>query len=372
MARVMQSISTYGRGTAPKPKSKPKAKPAAKPKSKDGSSSSSIDKYQKEAEKRQREAENRNTRDAALADLDRINADIRSKRAQRLVNSGNLDAQKILTGGGLRNARDINLGNISRNLSTKMGQIRRTFDTSMKDFQTNLRDNEKAEGDASFANLVNRARERGDLQSQALSQGAGESDILKTQLQSLRNWSANQADVTRSFYDTRTSVNSAITDLNNGTRTSMINEEQSANAQRADTWNDYFGAMSDSYATQANLSDQNYLLREDITSLKDSRRRPNSVLDWIDDGKDYEDWEPQEYGSLGDPADPTRNPSSRYATKASEWASKAYEDPGVSSATLNWKGGAQSTTGLNGSNRAAAPTTTLSKKRPEGATLRKW
>src|SRR5690606_21086506 len=106
------------------------------------------------------------------------------------------------------------LAGIEQSLMSKIDAINETFAAAMGDFNTDLRENEKSEADATFANLTNRARERGDLITQALSQGAGESDVLRTQQQALRNWSANQADVNRSFFDTRNSVNAAISDLN--------------------------------------------------------------------------------------------------------------------------------------------------------------
>ena len=238
----------------------------------------------------------------------------------------------------------------------------------MDDFNTDLRSNEKAESDASFANLSNRARERGDLMTQALSMGAGESDVLRTQQQALRNWSANQADVNRSFFDTRNSVNAAISDLNTSTKTGLMNEEMSANAARAKTYDEYFESMGNTFTELANYDSNNFLLDLEEMGLDEQKALTKDVLAWLKKGKNIEDYEPGDQAVANN-----KNPKfvSAYAQMAADMAGSSWEDPGISKSTENWQGGAQSAGGLN-SARSSALGGGGNSKRPEGATLRRW
>ena len=325
-----------------------------------GSSSADAKKLKKQ--------QNEQARDQATRDLVQINANIDAKRGQRAVNKGSkLVLDRLVN--GLDNVRDAGLKSIGQSLRTKMDQINRTYNTSLGDFRQNQLDNESSEADSSFENLMNRARESGDLLAEAMSQGAGESDVLRAQMQAVRNWSANQGEVNRSYFDTRTSINAGITDLNNSTRTAMINEETSANSSRAQLWDDYYNQASDVYTQMANLDQQNYLLGGEITALKSSRKSSQSVLKHLGKGKDFETYKaPRLKPTDGGVPDPYVSSS---AKRAADMATRAWEDPGVSAATKNWTGAAGSTVKLNNAGLSAAPVN-LARKGPEGATLRKW
>ena len=318
--------------------------------------------------KKLKKQQNEQARDQATREVTQINANIDAKRGQRAVNKGSkLVLDRLVN--GLTDVRDAGLKSIDQSLRTKMDQIKRTYDTSLKDFRQNQLDNESSEADSSFANLMNRARESGDLLAEAMSQGAGESDTLRAQMQAVRNWSANQAEVNRSYFDTRTSINAGITDLNNSTRTAMINEETSANSSRSQLWDDYYNQASDVYTQMANLDQQNYLLGGEIKALKGSRKQPLGVLSYLGKGKDYENYKtPKVSTKLSKVPDPY---VSSNAKRASDMATRAWDDPGVSAATKNWTGEAGSSRGLNSAGLIAAPVN-LARKAPEGATLRKW
>ena len=318
--------------------------------------------------KKLKKQQNEQARDQATREVTQINANIDAKRGQRAVNKGSkLVLDRLVN--GLTDVRDAGLKSIDQSLRTKMGQIKRTYDTSLKDFRQNQLDNESSEADSSFANLMNRARESGDLLAEAMSQGAGESDTLRAQMQAVRNWSANQAEVNRSYFDTRTSINAGITDLNNSTRTAKINEETSANSSRAQLWDDYYNQASDVYTQMANLDQQNYLLGGEIKALKGSRKQPLGVLSYLGKGKDYENYKtPKTSTKLSKVPDPYVSPN---AKRASDMATRAWDDPGVSAATKNWTGEAGSSKDLNSAGLIAAPVN-LARKAPEGATLRKW
>lgn len=321
-------------------------------------------------------AANNSARLSANADLERLNAQITANLARKATNTANLDALKRLVGSGdgsHSNVRDNALAALDQALTAKLGQIKQTFTTSFGDFQQNQRDNEESVNDASFANLVNRAREKQDVVQQALSQGAGESDVLKSQLQALRNWASNQADVNRSYFDTRTSINAGITDLNNNTRTGMMNEEMSTNAARASRWDDFYESMSSTYSDMANFDQQNYLLQAEIDATERAKTSTSGLLSWLDSGKNAEDYKAPtaKTEALAPPAY-----TSNYAKKAAEMAGSFWTDPGISEETKRWQGGAQSQAGLNNTqvqgSQLNESRSTSRRKRPEGATLRRW
>lgn len=326
---------------------------------------------QKEAEARARQAANRQARTQATQDIERLNAQITANQARKLTNERNLKALKELVSGGHQKVRDNALATLDRALREKLDQIRATFDESLSDYQGNLRDNEASEADASFANLANRARERQDLVTQALAMGAGESDVLKSQLQALRNWNANQAEVNRSFFDTQSSITSAITDLNQSTRTGMMNEELSTNAARAQRWDDFYDAMSSSYSEMANLDQQNYLLQAEIDATERQKGVHTGLLEWLDSGKNAEDYQPAKLKSTAAAKPPAYQ--SEYAKLAAEMAGSTWKDPGISKETQDFTGWEAQTGGLNTASLAGAATNPGAKRRrPEGATLRRW
>lgn len=322
-----------------------------------------------------RAAANSSARSGATSDIDRLNGQITANLARRATNQANLDALKGLVEGGHKKTLDNALAALDKALSTKLSQITQTFEGAIGSFRDNLRDNEKSESDSSFSNLVNRGREKQDVVSQALAQGAGESDILRTQLQALRNWSSNQADINRSFFDTRQSVNSGIVDLNTTTQTSMKNEEMSTNAARGQRWDEHYDAMGQSYSDMANLDQNNYLLDAEIGAAEKLKGNATGLLAWLDAGKDAESYQAPKLTSTSAPAPPAY--TSPYAAKSAEMASSFWKDPGISKATQGWKGAEQSKGTLNTTLLAGAqPNETVDgtgkKKRPEGATLRKW
>lgn len=395
---VSAGVSVYdGPSTTKKPKAKPKSKPKPKPKGGGAGSGDPYAKAAKAAEDRARKSNNQSATQSAKSAIEQLNDTIEAKRRQRDINKDSDAALKRLTGGGLKSALDVELGNISRNSATKMDQINRTFESSLSSFNESRKDNAASEGDSSFGNLLNRARESTDLAGQTANLGAGESDTLQTQLQAVRNWTANQSEVNRSFFDTQTSINSGVIDLNNVTRTSKINEEQAANSARANAYNDFYSSMSETYGKRAELAGQNYLLNGEITAAKNAKKSSESVLRWMGRGKDYEDYVvsvPKEYRPKpkGKAAKPptitggtgsTNHPEAKKASsssgrdewttnlndKAADYATRQWKDPGVSNATKNWTGAATVNTRLTSSVVAQTP---ARRKRPEGSTLRSW
>lgn len=315
-------------------------------------------------------AANNAARSSANSQKSALQKQIDANNAQIGANQGKLNALQKLVDTDLVSQRESNLAAIDRALSSILSTTKAHALLQGADLTQNLRDNEASEGDATFANLVNRSRERQDLTEQATSLGAGESDILKTQLQALRNWNANQADVNRSFYDSQTSINSAITDLNAGTQTNLVNAEVDANAKKGGVFDDFYKALSDAYTQMDNLATNNYLLQGEIDSARDSANIQDQQIAWLDSGKSAESWV--------QPAQAARTASTNvftgYAGKAAEAAGSSWKQPDVSDDSKNFSAADKSTTTLNSSNVQNAVTNAGNdkRKRPEGATLRRW
>ena len=329
------------------------------------------------AEAKARKAENEGARSQAQRDVENLNAQITANLSKKATNENALSALGRLVGGGKGShaaTRDNALKMLDEALGAKLAQLQKTFDLASGDFAVNLRDNEKSESDASFTNIANRAREKQDLVTQALSQGAGESDVLKSQLQALRNWSVNQGDINRSFFDTRTSINAGITDLNTATQQGRMNEELSTNMAKADRWDDFYESMASSYSDMANLDQSNYLLSGEISAAEKQRGYAEGVLNWLNEGKSFADYETPRLETMA--AAKAAPYESKYADLAAQMTGSTWTNPGLSNETKNWEGMAQSQTTLTNTQPWNAQDNTESgtptKKRPEGATLRRW
>ena len=147
--------------------------------------------------------------------------------------------------GGYASGRDTQIGNAQKALNDSLSGILSNYNSAVKDYNLTGVANEEDESSKSAANVQNRARERMSLLEQAASQGAGETDQLRAQIQAFNNFDANQLEVTRSFFDTQRSVNSQIAGANSqaeSSRRSSWNQNQEA---VGNAWNDYWKNYSD-------------------------------------------------------------------------------------------------------------------------------
>ena len=242
--------------------------------------------------------------------------------------SPQIKALEELLNKGFAAARDTKLANIKKITGQQDAELVRGYEARTTSLLAADKDNEKAESDASFANLANRARETGNMLDEFIVQGAGETDMLKAQLMSLRNWDANQADVNRSYFDTQRSVNSAINDLNDTTRTARINLQTEALSDMEQVHTNYYNQRADAYTQLGNIRANPY---------SDSYKK---------DAKDYENMAKE--------------------------ASQAWTNPGVNKSLRDWNGTVKPTEDTLTNTKVQAMQLQQPMKRPEGSTLRRW
>jgi hypothetical protein len=250
----------------------------------------------------------------------------KQNQATKDLVAGQLDILK-----GFDTQRDSKLKNILTAFNDANSALLEGYGVSLKSLMENASNNDKSESDASYDNVANAVRERQDILAEAASQGAGESDLLKAQIQALRNLNSNQGEVTRSYHDTQNSINSAITGLNKDTQNSRANLFNQREADRESAWANYYNQRTDTLTQIANIEAQNT----------------------------NEDYQKQ----VAD--------ASQQAAKAT---SSAYEREKANSKELaSWSGkGEGEKRSTTASNRAASVNLGKKQKAPEGATLRNW
>lgn len=266
-------------------------------------------------------------------------------QAQTLQKQAN--ALKKALDGGYREALDLRLSNVDLLQRQQDESLLQSYERRAGSLEGADEDNRKAESDSSYQNLANRARERSNAMSEAMMQGAGESDVLRTQLMSLRNWNANQSEINRSFFDGLRSINTSLTDLNVDTRTGRLNIESQANADRDQYWTQFYNQMADSNTQLGNIYGQQaelYGMANEQVKSKATQKSQKSKS----------------------------NASGKAFQEAAKYATSAWENPGASEELQNWEGREQFIGNLNNTILSGQAETGTTQKRPEGASLRSW
>ena len=250
-----------------------------------------------------------------------------SSAPQKASDKPQIVALEKLLKTGFAAARDQKVANVKNLYKKQDAELVQGYNARMGSLSLAKRDNEKAEADASFGNLTNRARETTDLLAQSAAQGAGETDVLRTQLMALRNWDANQQDVNRSYFDTMRSTNTAMTDLTADTRHARVNLATESLADQEQVWANYYNQRADAYTQIGNI-----------------HSNPNSD---------------------------SYNKKSKAFDSMSKEASSHWKNPGVASNITGWTG-AKVTEGKLNNTRMQNAARPVNLKRPEGSTLKKW
>ena len=228
---------------------------------------------------------------------------------------------------GFKQALDQRLANIENSAKQGDALLMDGYNARMNVLLNLRKDNEIAEGSSSWANLTNRAREASDILTQAAAMGAGETDQLRSQLIAARNWSSNQMEVNRAYYDSLGSNNNAIVDLNADTRSARYNLANQALSDKEQAWSTYANQVA-----------------EASTQLGNIQANPYSDSYKADGGKSSWDRMVKE-------------------------ASTVWKNPGVSDDIRNWRGTSQARQELLNNSFLQNGPNTERRKGPEGSTL---
>lgn len=274
------------------------------------------------------------------------------KAARRYIDqaeamSGQIKALKKALSTGFKTALEQRLRNIALVQGQQDAVLMEGYAKRVKTLEGAAEDNEKSAADSTFQNLGNRARERTNAVTEAMNQGAGESDVLKSQLMSLRNWDSNQGEITRSFFDTLRSVNSSLTDLNVDTKTGRVNIASQANADRDQVYSQYYNQRSETYTQLGNLYGQQGELfgmaQEQAGNPRTKKRRRRAVR--------------------------ASDTQFQNAVRAN---SQVWKNPGAGSALMAWQGEEPIQGDIGGNTIESAALNEPIAKKPEGASLRRW
>jgi len=210
------------------------------------STSSTTASYQAEQRKRDMAA-----RDRYIEDAENMGGQVDALRRALGLNSrdGRLN-------GTFRKALRDRIDNIMLVRDEQLDVVRDGFEDRKASLDADEANNRTAASDSSVMNETNRGRERASAISEAMAQGAGESDTLRVQLHSLRNWDANQDGINRAFADGQRSINNSRIDLDTDTRTGMANIYSEANADKQAMWDNYYNQTSEAQTQLGNVLGQ--------------------------------------------------------------------------------------------------------------------
>ena len=231
----------------------------------------------------------------------------------------------------LDKSKNQSIANIDKRLKEGRALIDTAFQSLSGALLGSQADNEKSEHDQTYVNLANRGRERADILAETALQGAGETDVLKTQAMALRNWAANQAEVNRAYHDTQRSINTEKTSLNSNTKQNLHNLYAQANVDKTAVFDDYYKGQADVWNQIFNIENSMHDNDQYKVAYKDADKKAQTAI-----------------GSK-------------------------YKDPGTPNEIKNWSGMEVTEKQLNNSQFGLQDYgTSQQMKKPEGATLRKW
>jgi hypothetical protein len=205
------------------------------------STSSSSSSYDYAAAQRQRDLA---TRDRYVEDASQLSGQIRALR------------HALGPKGEFKDALKKRLGNIDLVLGEQLADLDKAELARSASLATDEANNEKAAADSSMLNDTNRIRERASSIVEAMAQGAGESDTLKAQMMSLRNFDANQNEINRAFHDSQRSINASRLDLALDTHNARVNMVTEANADREQLWTTFYNQTSETQTQLGNALGQ--------------------------------------------------------------------------------------------------------------------
>lgn len=263
--------------------------------------------------------------------------------------------------------------------------IRQGFRERMGSLLGAAEDNTKAAEAQTGINEQNLVRERNSALSEAMAQGAGESDALRAMMMSLRNWNANQTEIERGYFDTLRSIQSGQTDLETDTRTALVNNAIQRNSDKEMLWTNYYNQRSEIWTQLGNVRGQQadyYAMANEYgggggggrKGKKDGdqagvggKEHRGGMLNRATDGGGK-----GKGGGGGGGVNAATAQAAHAFMQASKELGRSWDNPGVSKRIMRWDGAEDiASTRTQAPGLQAIKTVSLDKK-PEGATLRKW
>ncbi|QYC53812.1 hypothetical protein SEA_EUGENEKRABS_42 [Microbacterium phage EugeneKrabs] len=240
---------------------------------------------------------------------------------------------------GYEAGRDTQLKNADDALARALDGILGNYNMAMGDYEESNAANASDYDAKTAANVANRARERMSLLQQAASQGAGETDQLRAQVQAFLNANANQLELDTARSDTERSILSQIANANSqaeSQRRSAWNQNQEA---RGSAMNEFYKNYSDTMTNAQRVAAQNTNIDSDYSTGFQADTKGYNLVD-----------------------------------EASRYAGQTYKEERKDDAWYkNFEGRRTGQRGRTASSSRAGATTISAPKAAEGATLRgRW
>lgn len=258
--------------------------------------------------------------------------------------------------GGIQTGLDTQISNAEEQLSLRNQLSKRAFEDSLAGLNQRLTSTESATADTSQAAALNRARERSSAMSEAMLHGAGESDLLRTDQMSLRNWAANQGEINRVYFDTVDDFNNGVREANNQRYADIAQQQGDYVADVGGAYSNYYDAMQQTYLQQAQAAEQAAGLASTQQQLA---AEPLSGARNKKAAKRLKRQTRKAYGQANDAFE-----------QAMQYANMAWDAPG--SSELDAFQPAAPRKGYLSSSNIASVGGGTQRRRPEGATLRRW
>jgi hypothetical protein len=174
--------------------------------------------------------------------------------------AGNLDPQIAALRAALdkefKKNLDQNLADVGQLIDEQTGMLKDQAEARGAEYRASGKNNTLANAAQQENSIENLVRERSDTLAGLVTQGAGQSDMLRAMVASARNWRDNTDASNRDYYDTLQSINQGITESNLDTQTSLANVFTQGESERERLWQDYYNRRSETYTQLGNLYQQ--------------------------------------------------------------------------------------------------------------------
>lgn len=290
----------------------------------------------------------------------------------------------------MKQRRKKDMRDITRNRATTLEMLLDSAEDLGAEYDVAAKNNEIATSGTLEAGISNMVRERAETLSQLLSQGAGESDMMRGMLMAARNQNANAREANQSYWDTIASINQNIVSMNEDTQAKLADAWIRGEGEKEQIWRDYLESSGDA-TTQLGLVRQSQadaianakeykVSAGRLGKTKDSKGVGKNLKKWTSTGKGPGRPLGKVGGTIKDASRKDKGlPAGEYRRRQAkeafgDWAElqdESYQQKRVPKWIQGYEGKGRIEGQSSNSNLAAALTIEPQKK-AEGATLRAW